>query len=755
MAAGDARQYFNEGVDRFRSGDYPAAERNFRRAMELGPARASVLTNLAGTLLAQGKAADAIGFAERAVQLDGAGADAWFVLGRCRCEVGDARALECFERAVQLNPNFGAAWYQRALILQQLHRVDESLACANRVIGLEPDHLEARAFRVDLLLGAGRYHDALDECKATLALAPGYGASWFQKGRALNALARNHEAMTCYREAVRLDPSFAPARMNLGVTLCFLGRHAEGLACFDAVLSRQPGNADAWLNRGLANFSLRRVDQAVADYEHGLAAEPDNAELWFNRGVALAESGGLVSTSLPGDRPAANDELSDPGKSEHRAAGEPDFLAEALRSYEKAIALRPDYLEAWQNHGNLLFAQLRYQDACASHAKALAIDPDHAESHWNLGLALRALGRNAESLRCFETLVRLQPRRVEAWMNRGVLHFEERRYEEACASYAKALEIDPDHAASHWNEAQARLLLGEFEIGWKKYSYRWRMPGAWPPRFTDKPLMRLDDAGPGSRILLWHDQGYGDTLQFCRYAPLMAQRGAEVSVLVQVPLRTLLGSLGAHRILARGDNVPDFDFQAPLSEMPRLFGTTQASIPASPFYLSADPQRAAWWSERLPARGRELRLGICCSGSADHSNDRQRSMPLAEFTPLCDHAKLFLIQKDVREADLATARSQPRISVIGEQLADFSETAAVVANLDLVISVDTSVAHLAGALGKPVWILLPWAAEWRWMLDRTDSPWYPTARLFRQDAPGDWSGVIRKVVAAMAHFMPA
>jgi hypothetical protein len=323
-----------------------------------------------------------------------------------------------------------------------------------------------------------------------------------------------------------------------------------------------------------------------------------------------------------------------------------------------------------------------------------------------------------------------------------------KRHEEALESYAQAQRLEPDLANAHWNESLARLVLGQFELGWRKYAYRWRVPGA-APRLTVNPLERLQDV-PGRRVLLWSEQGYGDTLHFCRYAALLAARGAQVFLEVQSPLKELLGTLErVDGVFARGEALPAFDLQASLLDLPGLFDTRLDGIPARTPYLSANPARIGYWRDRLPASDGALRIGLCCSGNPQHLYDAQRSMPLAALTPLRERAQLFLIQKDLREADAEAARSHPNLHFLGESIRDFADSAALVELMDLIVSVDASLAHLAGALGKAVWILLPWAPEWRWMLDRTDCPWYPTATLFRQGSAGDWGGVVQRLAAAL------
>jgi hypothetical protein len=330
-----------------------------------------------------------------------------------------------------------------------------------------------------------------------------------------------------------------------------------------------------------------------------------------------------------------------------------------------------------------------------------------------------------------------------------VLHHERMQHDKALLDYGKALQLAPGNADAMSGEALSQLAIGDFETGWKSYEYRWKRQGAESPRHTGTPLWLGQQPLRGKRILLWSEQGFGDTIQFCRYAPLVAAMDCEVIVEVPSTLKRLLGSLRNCRVAGLDEKLPECDFQTPLLSLPLALNTGPATIPASIPYLCADPQKVTYWNERIRHGGRTLKIGIACSGNAGYGRDRNRSMPLAAFAPLQKIADLILLQKGVANEDDPFLRGNPAIHYAGDAIAGFDDTAAIVATLDLVISVDTALAHLAGALGKPVWILLPWTADWRWQLERCDSPWYPTARLFRQDKPGDWQGVVSKVLTAL------
>jgi hypothetical protein len=369
--------------------------------------------------------------------------------------------------------------------------------------------------------------------------------------------------------------------------------------------------------------------------------------------------------------------------------------------------------------GIVLHALGRDEDALASYARALALKPDHADAHNNLGLALRDLNRHEEALRCFEL----------------------------------AQAIEPDHVDAHVNEALVRLALGDYARGWKDYV--WRLHTANFSKGRKRPAqplwLRQCDIS-GRTILLHGEQGLGDTIQFARFVPRVAELGGKVVLAVQRPLTALMTGLqGAAVVRGQGDPVPPFDAYCPLPSLPLAFKTTLETIPADVPYLSAPADRLAKWRPVVDALPRP-RIGLMWTRGAASPQDR-RSLPLRLLLPLLERRDIQFValQKELPDDEGTLFQSTGMPGFLGERLADLADTAAIIAMLDLVITIDTSIAHVAGALGKPMWVLLPFAADWRWLRDRSDSPWYPTARLFRQPAPGDWHSVVRRVAEALEH----
>ena len=385
--------------------------------------------------------------------------------------------------------------------------------------------------------------------------------------------------------------------------------------------------------------------------------------------------------------------------------------AEALASYDKAITLKPDYVEAYNNRGVALMDLKRPVEALASYDKAIALKPDFAEAHNNRGAALKDLKRPGEAL----------------------------------ASYEKAIALKPDFAEAHWNQSLCLLLMGHFEQGLRQYEWRKKLKPI-GVRSYPKPVWLGGENIAGKTLFIYWEQGFGDTIQFCRYAKLVEERGAKVIMSVQQPLCGLLKQISPTiQILKPNEEPTDFDYHCPLLSLPLALGTTLETIPAEQHYLKSDEELRSVWSARLPPKTKP-RIGVVWSGSQTHKRDHYRSMELQQFlTILSPDAEWICLQKEIREKDFAILRQFGRIAFFGDDLRDFSDTAALLDLMDLVITIDSSVAHLAGAMGKPVWILLPYNPDWRWLLDRNDSPWYPSARLFRQQQIGNWATVIDQV----------
>jgi tetratricopeptide (TPR) repeat protein len=547
-------------------------------------------------------------------------------------------------------------------------------------------------------------------------------ASLLRRAVALHRDGLLAEAGELYGQMLKTQPRHFDALHLLGVVRHQQGRNAEAIDLIGAALAIQPHDASAQSNHGVALSELGRTDEALAAYDRALAIEPRHAATLNNRGTALKELG---------------------------------LHADALASYDRALAIEPDFTDALNNRGLALHALGRLEEAVACFDRALALDPRHARAHNNCGATLYQLNRFDEAAACFDRGIALRPDYAHAFFGRGRSLKELRRHDEALAAFRQAIALDPDYTAAHWEEGLLQLSRGDFAAGWQGYEWRFKdKEVALPPRDFAQPIWR-GDALLGRTILLHAEQGFGDTIQFVRYAPMVAARGAKVVLEVQRPLHSLIdGMAGVSATVCRGDSLPAFDLHCPLVSLPLAFATTLETMPAAVPYLGAPADRVAAWQTRLPSREPgKPRIGLAWAGNPRHKNDRNRSLTLCALAPVLAMPGIAFVslQKEPREADRPTLDHSPNLLDITAELRDFADTAAVISLLDLVITADTAIAHLAGALGKPVWIFLPVQVDWRWLLDREDSPWYPTARLFRQTRIGEWDSVIARVRQKLEH----
>jgi tetratricopeptide (TPR) repeat protein len=573
----------------------------------------------------------------------------------------------------------------------------------------------------------------------------------FQQGNA-------REAEQLCRRVLDAKADYFDALYLLAMIAGQAGRASETADLLARAVAVNPSSADAYYNRGVALGELKRLEEAVESYGRAIALKPDHADAYFNRGVALLDLDRRQEALDSWDRAVAlNPAYAEAYNNRGIALSRLGRREEALLSYERAVLLRPGYASACNNLGSLLAELDRRDDALASFDRAIAFKPDYAEAHNNRGLVLGDLERHSDALASFERAIAQKPDYAEAHYNRGNALRNLHRHAEAIASFERAIAHRPDYAAAHWNLADCCLLLGDFARGWNEYEWRWKLDQReMTRREFPQPLWSGTEPVSGQTILLHSELGLGDTLLFCRYAKEVAALGARVVLEVQPPLVSLLGDLaGVAQIVPRGDPLPAFDFHCPLMSLPLAFKTNLDTVPASVPYVRSDPTRVAEWRARLGASAKP-RVGLVWSGSVALKND-QRSMVFADMLPLLgDRADWVSLQKELRDLDRAVLASRADIRHFGDDLRDFSDTAALLDLMDIVVTVDTSVANLAGAMGKRVWILLPFNPhDWRWMLTREDSAWYPTARLFRQPAASDWASVIRRVDSELKRHLGA
>lgn len=582
------------------------------------------------------------------------------------------------------------------------------------------------------------------------------GMAYTNLGIACMEAGQPEPALAAFDKAAALEPS-VEAFFGRGVAQQALKQWAGAADSFAQVVALQPAHAEAHFNRGTACLELKRFEDAAAAYDRAIALQPKHVSALINKAHALLALGRQTEALLHYDkaiaieptRPAAFNGRGDVCMALQR-------FDEALPSYDKALALKPDHIEALCNRSTALLKLRRVEEAIAGYERALALAPQHAVVLTNLSGALRDALRHEEALACADRALAQVPELAVAHTNRGNALLDLCRLDEACAAFGRSLALQPEDAEARWALGWGSLLKGDWARGLPLFEARWQKAGfSSQPRHFTQPLWLGDADLRGKTILLHAEQGLGDTIQFCRYAPMVAALGARVLLEVQAPLKPLMGTLGEGiQVLAAGEApLPAFDVHCPLMSLPLAFKSTPAELPATVPYLRADPAHTSALSPQLKP---SPRIGLVWSGNAAHRHDRHRSMSLATLlSALPEGAHYYCLQKDVRETDAPTLKSRSDVVYLGEALQSFEGTAALVDQMDLVIAIDTSLAHLAGALGKPTWILLSRSPDWRWLMDREDCPWYPSARLFRQPAWGQWEAPLRQVRQALDSWLRA
>lgn len=524
---------------------------------------------------------------------------------------------------------------------------------------------------------------------------------------------RLEEGIQLLCQSVAINPNQPTAHYNRGLALKDLTRLDEAIDSFDYAIALLPNYAIAHNNRGIVLTDLSRLKEAIASFDCVITLQPDNPEAHSNRGVALA---------------ALNQ------------------LEEAITSYDRAVALKPDYAEAYANRGAALAALNRLEEAITSYDNAIALKPDYELAHNNKGDALTLLNRLEEAMASCDRAIALKPDYAEAHNNKGNALAGLNRIEEANASYDRAIALKPDYAEAYWNKSLLKILVGEYQEGWKLYEWRHNIGNTKQYNKFYKPLWLGDEDLLGKTILVSAEQGLGDIIQFCRYVSILNKVGAKVILEVPKALLSLVKTLqGNVEIIEQGQQSPHFDYYCPIMSLPRALDTTIKTIPSTVPYLYSEKNKIKLWNKKLGKKIRP-RVGLVWSGSKIHKKDKHRSLLLKQLENLLKLPFEFhSLQKEIRHEDKKTLVEFNHIHQHQDELHDFSDTAALIEAMDIVISVDTSIVHLAGAMNKNVWLLLPYAPDFRWMLDRSDSPWYPTATLFRQSIISDWDTVIAKV----------
>ena len=671
--------------------------------------------------------------------------------------MGDGE-VQHLEKSLAQDPRSADTWHRYGVALLARKRWGDAVHAFTYAVRLDPGAAEAR-YRLGIALwGSGRSDEAVEVFQQTLSIKPDYPEVLNDLGSILEGRGSLAEAGLCFERAVSLAPHFVTAISNLGLVRSKLGDLDGAAELFRRVLVLVPNQPEAYIHLGKVLCLKEAFEEGIDSFRRAAELRPDSPEDRYRLGLAYAACGRRSEAVAAYNqalslKPDYTDALNDLGN----VLREQGRFVEAQTCFERALEIDPCSTAILNNLGLTFFRLGRLDEAVTAYRKALALQSDLPEVISNLGQVLRLQNKLEESMTCYEQALALRPDFPEALANLACTFSDSRRHSEALPLLKRAVDLKGDLGDIHLNLAMVLLALGRFEEGWREFEWRWQNAELAPMRkMYTQPLWK-GEAAEGRSLLLWVEQGFGDTIQFCRYVPLVAARGLRVLLRVEPPLVRLLRPLqGVEQIVRTDEAVPVTDLQCPLMSLPRVFDTRLENIPAEVPYLVPDREAVLAWKRKIfRGPGDRLKVGLVWAGSSRRNLpllaaiDRRRSIAPEMLMPLLDveGVRFYSLQKDGPPAPAGFGL----IDYMGDCL-DFADTAALIANLDLVISVDTSVVHLAGALGKPVWVLNRFDSCWRWLIDREDSPWYPALRLFNQDRPGDWEGVIVRVLAELERY---
>ncbi len=569
-------------------------------------------------------------------------------------------------------------------------------------------------------------------------------ARLFQQGLVLLNASSLEQARETFGQVIKINPKHFDALYLLGMIAAQSKNYQLAVSFFDHAIKLNRNNSYFYCSRGSVYLEINQIELALINFRKAISLQPAYAEAYFHQGISLALQNQLTEALESINKAISiKPDYAEAYYNRGNVLNELKRLDEALSSYDKAIALKIDYTDAYNNRGSVLKELTHFDDALTSYNRAIELKNDYADAYLNRGIVLYHLKRFVEALASYDKAIEIKSNYAEAYLNRGNVLTELNFFNEAIESYNQTISLKPDYALAYWNKSLLHLLLQDFENGWELYEWRWKKADFTSPKrnFT-QPLWLGVDSLENKTILLHAEQGLGDTIQFCRYAALVKNSGAKVLLEVPKSLMELLKDLeGVDHLLEQGMPLPDFDYQCPLLSLPVAFKTAVNSIPSPGPYLRGNVEKLAVWNQRLGDKSKP-RIGLVWSGNIAHKNDRNRSLALADLVNyLPQEFEYVSLQKEVHDSDKEVLKSNS-IKHFEEDLNDFSDTAALCDLMDIIISVDTSVAHLSGALGKLTWILLPFIPDWRWLLERDDSPWYRSVKLYRQAENRQWAQVL-------------
>lgn len=688
----NAKQLFSEGLNEIENKEFKQAEIKFLKSLELVPNRESVLNNLSSVQMRLNKYKDAKKSAMQVIKNNPKNAVGWMNLGLSEQALDSYEAsLKAFNNSIEIDPLYFHAYNNRGILLCELGRYEEAVTNFNKSLELCPNLLEAILNKADALKELKNFKEAHLCLDQAIKIKNFSDEIWAKKGDILQKMEKYEQAIEAYDRAIKINKNYAEAYCNKGFTLFTIGRYNEAITECNKALKLKKIFPEAWVNIAVSHIELKEYETALSYCEKALAVSENFIEALNSKGLCLFHL---------------------------KKYQEADLL------FDKILRMRKDYGAAMENKANTLHVLKKYDEALDLYDQAIKTVKNYYKVWNNKGLLLHSLG-----------------------------HLKNKKYfNSAKECYDKAIKIKSDFADAYWNKSLSQLTLGEFEEGWKNYEYRFKLPNAKSQFLTLPRLESLKNLNK-KRILIWSEQGLGDAIQFCRYIYKILDLGAEVTFDTSKTLSDLMSRQFNCTINETGKGlvVNKFDYQIPLLSLPMLFNTNLNNIPFQDYYLKTSKTKDEAWFKKLNLTKKKLNIAITCAGNPKYVADNERSANLEIFLPLINKANLFLIQKDIKKEDEPFLKKYSQINFIGKDIDNFDDLASVIQNMDLVISTDTSIPHLAGALGKKVFILLGLITDWRWMLDSKISPWYNSATLYRKkinpkNKTADWTQAFEEIL---------
>jgi tetratricopeptide (TPR) repeat protein len=686
-----AKQLFADGLNLIQNKEFEQAEKKFLKSLELIPDRESVLNNLSSAQIKLEKYKDAKKSAARVIELNKNNAVAWMNLGVIEQELNNFEiSINCFNKAIEIDPLYFHAYNNKGILLCEFGKYQEAIINFDKSLELQPGLLEATLNKADAFKELKNFNEALKCIDTALKIKNLAPETWAKKGDILHNMKRYDEAIQAYDQAIKLNKNYAEAFCNKGFTLFTIERYEESIAVCNKALEIKKIFPEAWVNIAVSYIGLKKYELALEYCEKALAVSENFIEALNSKGLCLFNL---------------------------------KRYEEANKIFDKILKIKKDFPEALENKANTLHALKEYDEALTLY-EAIGTKKDYHKVLNNKGLLLHALG-----------------------------HIKDKKYFElAKECYDQAIKIKSDFADAYWNKSLTQLTLGEFAEGWRNYEYRFKLENA-KPQFIDVPRLESIKNLTNRRILIWSEQGLGDSIQFSRYIYKILDLGAKVTFDTSRLLTSIMSRQFNCTINETGQGLVknNFDFQIPLLSLPMLFNTDLNSIPLNNSYLKTSKEKDTEWLNKLKLTKQKLNIAITYAGNPNYVADSERSANLEIFHPLVDKVNLFLIQKDMKKEDEVFLKKYPQIKFIGKDIDNFDDLASVIQNMDFVISTDTSIPHLAAAIGKKVFILLGRITDWRWMLNSETSPWYSSATLLRkkfnpESKTEDWSHAFEAIL---------